>query len=77
MAQTSEEWMTVAEAADRFGLARSTLSRAARVGNLETRRSGRIWLTTAPAVRAWLKDARHRPGRTPQRHEVQAPPKPE
>ncbi len=75
MAQVREEWMTVAEAADRFGLARSTLSRAARVGNLETRRSGRIWLTTTPAVRAWLKNARHRPGRTP--HRRQTPPKPE
>jgi excisionase family DNA binding protein len=74
MAQMSEEWMTVAEAADRLGLARSTLSRAARVGTLETRRSGRIWLTTAPAVRAWLKEARHRPGRKPRRRQTDPTP---
>ncbi len=72
-----EEWVTVAEVAVRLGLTPVTLRRAARVGNLEARRSGKVWLTTAPAVKAWLKDARHRPGRKPRRREIQAPPKPE
>jgi excisionase family DNA binding protein len=56
------EWLTVAEAAERLDLNPRTLRRAAAVGNLEARRSGKVWLTTLGAVRAWLKDARHRPG---------------
>jgi excisionase family DNA binding protein len=56
------EWLTVAEAAARLDLNPRTLRRAAAVGNLESRRSGKVWLTTLGAVRAWLKDARHRPG---------------
>ena len=56
------EWLTVAEAAERLGLNARTLRRAAALGNLESRRSGKVWLTTLFAARAWLKEARHRPG---------------
>lgn len=59
-------WITVAEAAQTAGVSPSTLRRAAQVGNLPNAyRSGRVWLTTLPDVRRWLKGARHRPGRKP------------
>jgi excisionase family DNA binding protein len=61
-ASGTTEWVTVAEAAERLGLNARTLRRAASVGNLESRRSGKVWLTTLAAARTWLKDARHRPG---------------
>jgi hypothetical protein len=50
-----------------FGLSRRTLNQAALTGQLPARRTGKIWLTTPAAVEGWLKAARHRPGRTPQR----------
>jgi excisionase family DNA binding protein len=53
--------------AARFGVSRRTLNQAAITGQLPARRTGKIWLTTPAAVDAWLKAARHRPGRTPQR----------
>jgi hypothetical protein len=59
------EWMTLAEAAARVGVLPVTLRRAARVGNLEARRSGKVWLTTEAHARAWLRAARHRPGPKP------------
>ena len=61
----AHEWVTVAEAAVRAGVNAVTLRRAARIGNLEARRSGKVWLTTPAAVRAWLKEARHRTGPKP------------
>jgi excisionase family DNA binding protein len=64
------EYIGLTEAALRFGLSRDTLARAARDGNLQTRRTGKLWLTTPAAVDAYLKGARHRPGRTPQRRLV-------
>ena len=62
-----QDWIGLPEAAALFGLSRYTLARAARDAHLTTRRTGKIWLTTPAAVDAWLKGARHRPGRTPQR----------
>jgi hypothetical protein len=62
-----QDWIGLPEAAALFGLSRYTLARAARDAHLETRRTGKIWLTTPAAVDAWLKAARHRPGRTPRR----------
>jgi hypothetical protein len=56
------EWVTVAEAAGELGVNARTLRRAAAGGALDSRRSGKVWLTTLAAARAWLKDARHRPG---------------
>lgn len=61
-AAEAAEWVTVAEAAERLGVNARTLRRAAALGTLESRRSGKVWLTTLLAARAWLKDARHRPG---------------
>jgi excisionase family DNA binding protein len=61
----AHEWITVAEAAQRCGVHPVTLRRAARVGNLEARASGKVWLTTRAAVRAWLASARHRTGPKP------------
>ena len=59
-------WITVAEAAQAAGVSPSTLRRPAQVGNLPNAyRSGRVWLTTLPDVRRWLRGARHRPGRKP------------
>jgi hypothetical protein len=57
--------LPLAAAAEAFRVPRSTLTRAARVGNLEARRLGNQWVTTAGAVRAWLREARHRPGPGP------------
>lgn len=57
----------ISEAAVRYRLSRDTLARAARDGNLETRRTGKLWLTTPAAIEAYLRSARHRPGRKPQR----------
>jgi hypothetical protein len=68
-----QEWIGLPEAAALFGLSRYTLARAARDAHLTTRRTGKIWLTTPAAVDAWLKGARHRPGRTPQRRPPTAP----
>jgi hypothetical protein len=77
------DWITLVEAAARLELNARTLRRAAKDGHLETRRSSKVWLTTPAAVEAWLKGARHRPGRTPRRRpppalasEHQAPVKP-
>ncbi len=70
-----QEWIGLLEAATHFGVSRYTLARAARDGNLSTRRTGKTWLTTPAAVETWLKGARHRPGRTPQRRPSEAPPR--
>jgi hypothetical protein len=59
------EWIGLPEAAVAAGLSRFTLARAAKDGNLQTRRTGKIWLTTPALVDAWLKAARHRPGPHP------------
>ena len=59
------EYIGITEAGLRFGLSRDTLARAARDGNLETRRTGKLWLTTPAAVAAYLKSARHRRGPKP------------
>jgi hypothetical protein len=67
------DWITLVEAAARLALNERTLRRAAKDGHLETRRSSKVWLTTPAAVEAWLKGARHRPGRTPQRRAGAAP----
>jgi hypothetical protein len=56
------EWVTVAEIAGQLDVNARTLRRAAATGALDSRRSGKVWLTTLAAARAWLKDARHRPG---------------
>jgi excisionase family DNA binding protein len=56
------QWLTVAEAAEQAGVNARTLRRAAAVGALDARRSGKVWLTTLAAVRAWRQAARHRPG---------------
>ena len=69
-----QDWIGLPEAAALFGLSRYTLARAARDAHLATRRTGKIWLTTPAAVDAWLKGARHRPGRKPQRRPPAAPP---
>ena len=55
------------ELALRFGVSRRTLNQAAITGHLPARRVGYQWLSTPASVEAWLKGARHRPGRTPQR----------
>jgi hypothetical protein len=59
--------------AARFGLSRRTLNQAALRGHLPARRVGYQWLSTPAAVDAYLKGARHRPGRTPQRRPPAAP----
>jgi excisionase family DNA binding protein len=55
------------ELATRFGLSRRTLNQAAIKGHLPARRVGYQWVATPAAVQAWLKEARRRPGREPQR----------
>jgi hypothetical protein len=55
------------------GVSRYTLAYAARTGALEAQRLGSQWVTTLAAVEAWLKGARHRPGRTPRRRPAAAP----
>jgi transposase len=64
-AAADQEWMGLAAAAGRLGLNRRTLSCAAKAGRLEARRDRLLWLTTLPAVEAWLEGARHRPGPLP------------
>ena len=53
------------------GVSRSTLRAAAQAGHLRARRISPgprgQWVLTLAAVDAWLKGARHRPGRTPGR----------
>ena len=53
------------------GVSRSTLRAAAQAGHLQARRISPgprgQWVMTLAAVDAWLKGARHRPGRTPRR----------
>ena len=61
------------------GVSRSTLRAAAQAGHLQARRISPgprgQWVMTLTAVDAWLKGARHRPGRSPRRRtpEVSAP----
>jgi excisionase family DNA binding protein len=57
--------LSVGEASRLFGVPRATLSVAAREGRLDARKVGKGYVTTAAAVRAWLRDARHRPGPRP------------
>src|SRR4051794_19251259 len=57
-----------------FGISRRTLNQAALTGHLPARRVGHQWLSTPAAVEAWLKAARHRPGRKPQRRAPDAVP---
>jgi excisionase family DNA binding protein len=54
--------VTVTEAAAQLGVNARTLRRAAALGSLDARRSGKVWLTTLAAARTWRKDASHRPG---------------
>jgi excisionase family DNA binding protein len=68
------DWITLVEAAARLELNERTLRRAAKDGHLETRRSGKVWLTTQAAVETWLRGARHRPGRKPQRRPADVAP---
>ena len=63
--EPEREWVTVAEAAGLVGVPAVTLRVAAAAGHLDAQRSGKVWLVRLPAVRAWLKAARHRPGPTP------------
>ena len=63
----TEDWISVADAAEHLGINRRTLTRAAQVGNLEARRVRQLWVTTLPAVQAWLRGVRHRPGPRPGR----------
>ena len=70
----THDWIGLPEAAVLFGLSRYTLARAARDEHLQTRRTGKIWLTTPAAVETWLKGARHRPGRRPQRRPAETAP---
>jgi excisionase family DNA binding protein len=59
------EWVTVTEAAELVGVPAVTLRVAAAAGHLGAQRSGKVWLVRLPAVRAWLKAAKHRPGPRP------------
>jgi excisionase family DNA binding protein len=59
------EWVTVAEAAGLVDVPAVTLRVAAAAGHLGAQRSGKVWLVRLPAVRAWLKAAKHRPGPKP------------
>ena len=63
----------LAELAASTGVSRYTLAYAARTGAMEAQRLGSQWVTTLAAVEAWLKGARHRPGRTPRRRPPAAP----
>ena len=58
------------------GVSRSTLRAAAQAGHLQARRISPgprgQWVLTLAAVDAWLKGARHRPGRTPRRRPPEA-----
>ena len=58
------------------GVSRSTLRAAAQAGHLQARRISPgprgQWVMTLAAVDAWLKGARHRPGRTPRRRPPEA-----
>jgi hypothetical protein len=62
--------------AELSGVSRSTLRAAAQAGHLQARRISPgprgQWVMTLAAVDAWLKGARHRPGRTPQRRSPDA-----
>lgn len=58
--------LSLSEAAERIGMAYSTLAQAAREGRLEARRVGRgkgVWLTTLAAAREAVAKGRLRPRR--------------
>ena len=67
MRALAEGLLSVGEASRLFGIPRATLSVAAREGRLDARKVGKGYVTTAAAVRAWLRGARHRPGPRPGR----------
>ena len=53
--------ITLSEAAKLYPLAYATLAQAAREGRLETRRSGKIWLTTRTAIERAIEKGNLRP----------------
>jgi hypothetical protein len=57
--------ISVGEASRLFRIPRATLSVAAREGRLDARKVGKGYVTTAAAVRNWLREARRRPGPRP------------
>ena len=65
MRAQAEGLLSVGEASRLFGVPRATLSVAAREGRLDARKVGKGYVTTAAAVRAWLRASRHRPGPRP------------
>lgn len=52
----AERYISLKEAAARFGLSYSQLRRLARTGRIEARRVGWEWLTTPDAVARYLAD---------------------
>jgi hypothetical protein len=60
---TTEEAMTLAEAAQRFGYKVRTLQRAARESRLGARKSSGTWIVTTGAMQKWIAHGRHTPGR--------------
>lgn len=53
--------ITLAEAADLFPLAYSTLAEAAREGRIKARKSGDVWLTTREAIEEAIREGKLRP----------------
>lgn len=59
-----DQLMTLQEAAQHLGLSHSHLRLLARQGKVQAFRKGRLWLTTAAAVRGYLQ-SEPRPGPKP------------
>ncbi len=56
-----DQAITLSEAAQLYPLAYSTLAEAVREGRLESRRSGRVWLTTRAAIERAIAEGKLRP----------------
>lgn len=56
MSDSSEELISLAEAATRYGLSMTYLRQIAMKGRLQARKIGRNWVTTPAAVEAYISD---------------------
>lgn len=51
--ESAVEEISVTDAAEKIGVSKATLARAARLGRLEAKKIGTVWVTTEAKALAW------------------------
>jgi excisionase family DNA binding protein len=65
-----DEVLTLSQAAERLGVQRGTLVRQARLGRLQARLAGSVYLVTAREVERYRKEISGKPGPKPTKRET-------